>query len=133
RPRHRRAVGAVGVHPAPGRDVEHGPVVAAALAGPDGQAALPPGGDAGDPAEGDEGQGHHPAVPPAVECAAGGDILQHKVSRLVVVVDVEGDVVVKTPGLFGGVGDPLGQLGGQRPQGGGKDNVGSLFPGVEVG
>ena len=131
-------IGAVGVHPAPGGDVEHGPVVAAALAGAHRQAALPPGGDAGDPAQGDKGQGHDAAVPPAVHGAAGGDILQHKVGGLVVVMDVPirisiGDVVVKTLCLFGGAGQAAGQLGGQRPQVGGKDDVGGFLAGVETG
>ena len=97
------------------------------------EAALPPGGDPGDAAQGDKEEGHDPAVPPQLLGAGVGDVVQQHIGGLVAVVHIPRHIVVDGPRLLHRSLTALGDTLTQLPEIGGKGDVGQLLLGVESG
>src|SRR6476620_8632040 len=98
------AVGGIGGEPAPGGDVDFGPVVHGPADGFGFPTGLPAGGDAGEAAHGDEERG----LDAAVTATGGHALVGEAVDRAVLVLGVVGDVGVDPMEDLAGLGEGVG-------------------------
>ena len=127
------AEGKVRIQPAVGRDEELRPVVRPHGGRRYGEAGLPAGRNAGDPAHGDEQEGLHAAVALPADGAGLRDIIQQEIFRHIGIGHLRGDKVVDPPRFFQRIALFSHNLGGEGAQIGREADMGRLLPGIEVG